>query len=94
MAGTLFSGFTKVSIVDPNGYTLKLDANRQAIADTFVVQLQDQNGALGVKTVYKVVGVPQTFGGAFSPTKPAPSGTSPACTKSADGTIPWKVTKV
>ena len=37
----------KVSVVDPNGYTLKLDANRQAIADTFVAQLYDNNGALG-----------------------------------------------
>jgi branched-chain amino acid transport system substrate-binding protein len=83
-----------VSVVDPNGYRLKLDNNRQAIGDTFVAQLVDNGGTLGVKTVYKVVNVPQTFGGAFSPTKPAPSGTSPACTKSADGTIPWKVTKV
>ena len=64
------------------------------VGDTFVAQLYDNNGALAVKSVYKVVDVPQSFGGAFSPTKPAPSGTSPACTKSADGTIPWKVTKV
>ena len=63
-----------VSVVAPNGYRLKLDNNRQAIADTFVQQLFDDNGALAVKTVYKVTGVAQTFGGAFSPTKPAPSG--------------------
>jgi branched-chain amino acid transport system substrate-binding protein len=90
----LQKAMAKISVVDPNGYRLKLDNNRQAIGDTFVAQLFDNNGTLGVKTVYKVVGVPQTFGGAFSPTKPAPSGTSPACAKSADGTIPWKVTKV
>jgi len=84
----------KISVTDPNGYTLKLDANRQAIADTYVQQLYDNNGQLGVKTVYKVVGVPQSFGGVFSPTKPAPSETYPTCTKSADGTIPWKVQKV
>ena len=67
----------KISVVDPNGYTLKLDNNRQAIADTFVAQLYDNNGALGVKTVYKVVDVPQTFGGAFSPTTPAPERDEP-----------------
>ena len=75
----LQKAMAKISVVDPNGYTLKLDANRQAIADTFVAQLYDNNGTLGVKTVYKVVDVPQTFGGAFSPTSPPPSGTSPAC---------------
>ena len=48
-------------MTDPNGYTLKLDANRQGIADTFVQQLYDNNGTLGIKTIYKVVGVPQTL---------------------------------
>ena len=90
----LQKAMAKISVVDPNGYTLKLDANRQAIADTYVQQLYDNNGQLGVKTVYKVVNVPQSFGGVFSPTKPAPSETYPTCTKSADGTIPWKVQKV
>ena len=87
----LQKAMAKISVVDPNGYTLKLDNNRQAIADTFVAQLYDNNGTLGVKSVYKVVNVPQTFGGAFSPTSPPPSGTSPACKK---GPVPWKVTKV
>jgi branched-chain amino acid transport system substrate-binding protein len=90
----LQKAMAKISVVDPNGYRLKLDNNRQAIGDTFVAQLFDNNGTLGVKTVYKVVNVPQTFGGALSPTSPPPSGTSPACKKSADGTIPWKVTKL
>ena len=35
----LQKAMAKISVVDPNGYTLKLDANRQAIADTFVAQL-------------------------------------------------------
>jgi branched-chain amino acid transport system substrate-binding protein len=89
----LQKALAKVSVVGPNGYRLKLDNNRQAIADTYVAQLYDNNGALAVKTVYKVVDVPQTFGGAFSPTSPPPSGTSPECKPSANG-IPWKVTKV
>ncbi len=81
----------KTTVTDPNGYTLKLDANRQGIADTFVQQLYDNNGTLGIKTIYKVVGVPQSFGGVFSPSKPPPGETVPACVK---GPVPWKVTKV
>jgi len=64
---------------------------KKAIADTFVAQLYDNNGALAVKSVYKVVDVPQTFGGAFSRTSPPPSGTSPEC---KPGNVPWKVTKL
>ena len=79
------------TVTDPNGYTLKLDKNRQGIADTFVQQLYDNNGTLGIKTLYKVVGIPQSFGGAFSPTSPPPGETVPACKK---GPVPWKVTKV
>jgi branched-chain amino acid transport system substrate-binding protein len=87
----LHAAIAKQKVVDPNGYTIKLDANRQAISDTYVEQLYDQNGALAVKTAYKVGGVNQTFGGVFSPTKPAPSGTSPDCVK---GNIPWTPKKV
>jgi branched-chain amino acid transport system substrate-binding protein len=87
----LQKALAKTTVTDPNGYTLKLDANRQGIADTFVQQLYDNNGTLGIKTIYKVVGVPQTFGGVFSPSKPPPSETVPECVK---GSVPWKVTKV
>jgi len=87
----LQKALAKTSVTDPNGYTLKLDANRQGIADTFVQQLYDDGGKLNIKTLYKVVGVPQSFGGAFSPTSPPPGETVPACTK---GPVPWKVTKV
>jgi branched-chain amino acid transport system substrate-binding protein len=87
----LQKALAKTTVTDPNGYTLKLDANRQGIADTFVQQLYDNNGTLGIKTIYKVVGVPESFGGVFSPTKPPPSETVPACVK---GPVPWKVTKV
>jgi branched-chain amino acid transport system substrate-binding protein len=87
----LQKALAKTTVTDPNGYTLKLDENRQGIADTFVQQLYDNNGALAIKTLYKVVGVPQTFGGAFSPSKPPPGEDVPACAK---GPVPWKVTKV
>jgi branched-chain amino acid transport system substrate-binding protein len=87
----LQKSLAKQKVVDPNGFTIKLDANRQAIGDTYVVQLYANNGALAAKTAYAVEGINQTFGGAFSPTKPAPSGTSPACEK---GNIPWTPQKV
>jgi branched-chain amino acid transport system substrate-binding protein len=87
----LQKAIAKQKVVDPNGYTIKLDNNRQAIADTYVAQLYDNNGTLAVKTAYKVGGIAQTFGGVFSPTAPAPSGTAPACVK---GNIPWTPTKV
>jgi branched-chain amino acid transport system substrate-binding protein len=87
----LQKALAKVTVTDPNGYTLKLDANRQGIADTFVQQLYDDNGTLAIKTLYKVVDVPQSFGGVFSPSKPPPGEDVPACVK---GPVPWKVTKV
>jgi branched-chain amino acid transport system substrate-binding protein len=87
----LQKALAKTSVTDPNGTVLKLDENRQGIASTFVQQLYDNNGTLAIKTLYKVAGIPQTFGGAFSPSKPPPGEDVPACAK---GPVPWKVTKV
>ena len=81
----------KTTVTDPNGAVLKLDENRQGIISTYVQQLYDDNGKLNIKTLYKVVDVPQTFGGVFSPSKPAPGENSPACAK---GPVAWKVNKV
>jgi branched-chain amino acid transport system substrate-binding protein len=81
----------KTTVTDPNGTVIKLDTNRQGVGGTFVQQLYDNNGTLAIKTLYKVVGVPQSFGGVFSPSKPPPGEDVPACVK---GPVPWKVTKV
>jgi branched-chain amino acid transport system substrate-binding protein len=75
----------KVVINGPYG-VVKLDANRQAILTTYYQQLYTKDGKLAVKTVGAVPGVTQTFGGTFSSSTPAPSGTAPACTKR---TLPW-----
>ena len=54
---------------------VKLDKNRQAILTTYYQQLYTKDGKLAVKTVGSVPGVTQTFGGTFSSSTPAPSGT-------------------
>jgi branched-chain amino acid transport system substrate-binding protein len=87
----LQKALTTTTVTDPNGTVLKLDANRQGVGGTFVQQLFDDNGTLGIKTIYKVVGVPQNFGGAFGNDLPPPSQTVPECVKRS---VPWKVTKV
>jgi branched-chain amino acid transport system substrate-binding protein len=55
---------------------VKLDKNRNAIADNFVVQVTKGGG---FKTLKAVHGVDQTFGGHFSPSTPSPGRNSPAC---------------
>jgi branched-chain amino acid transport system substrate-binding protein len=65
---------------------VKLDANRQAILTTYYQQLYTKDGKLAVKTVGSVPGVTQTFGGTFSTSTPAPSGTEPKCVKRS---LPW-----
>jgi branched-chain amino acid transport system substrate-binding protein len=75
----------KTVINGPYG-VVKLDKNRQAILNTFYQQLYTKDGKLAVKTVGEVPGVTQTFGGTFSSTTPAPSGTQPACVKRS---LPW-----
>lgn len=55
---------------------VKLDKNRNAIADNFIVQV---TAGGGFKTLRDIPGVDQTFGGHFSPTTPAPGRDSPAC---------------
>jgi branched-chain amino acid transport system substrate-binding protein len=81
----LQASLAKQVINGPYG-TVKLDANRQAILTTFYQQLYTKDGKLAVKTVGSVPGVTQTFGGTFSSSTPAPSGTDPKCVKRS---LPW-----
>jgi branched-chain amino acid transport system substrate-binding protein len=66
----------KVSWSSEHG-PVKLDKNRNAIADNFVVQVTKGGG---FKTLKDVKGVDQTFGGHFSATTPTVGRNSPACT--------------
>jgi branched-chain amino acid transport system substrate-binding protein len=68
---------------------LKLDENRQAIANNFLQQLQDENndGTIEVKTIATAETVDATFGGAFSEDTPTPDRQNPTCEKGTPG--PW-----
>jgi branched-chain amino acid transport system substrate-binding protein len=63
---------------------IKLDENRNGIADNFVKEIvPDTNGdkVPDVKTIRQVPGVEQTFGGTFTADTPAPDRTNPKCEK-------------
>jgi branched-chain amino acid transport system substrate-binding protein len=82
--GTKFrAALAKVSWQSEHG-PVKLDANRNAIADNFVVQV---TAGGGFKTLRDVKNVDQTFAGYFSSKSPAPSRNSPACTHGSPP--PW-----
>ncbi len=65
----------KVSWSSEHG-SVRLDKNRNAVADNFVVQVTKGGGFKTLKTVH---GVDQTFGGHFSPSTASPSRNRPAC---------------
>jgi branched-chain amino acid transport system substrate-binding protein len=67
---------------------VKLDSRRQVIADQYQMQLvKGAGGAPTVTIAGYVPDVSQTFGGTFSPTKPAPGRTFPPCVKRR---LPWQ----
>ncbi len=71
-------------VVDGPYGKISLDANRQAVFDNWVVQITPPPAGSqvpGIRTVERVPGVDQTFGGFFSPTTPAPDRSHPECTK-------------
>ena len=71
-----------------NNGVLKLDSRRQAIQDQYPLQIvkgADGKPAAGIAGY--VPNVDQTFGGAFGPSKPAPSRTFPPCVKRK---LPWQ----
>ena len=69
------AALAKVAWSSPHG-PVKLDSNRNAIADNFIVQVTSGGG---FKTLRDIKNVDQTFGGHFSPSTPAPGRESPAC---------------
>jgi branched-chain amino acid transport system substrate-binding protein len=69
------AALAKVAWNSPHG-PVKLDANRNAIADNFIVQVTSGGG---FKTLRDIQNVDQTFGGHFSPSTPAPGRESPDC---------------
>jgi len=69
---------------------IKLDDNRNGVADNFVKEIvPDTNGdkVPDVKTIRRIPGVEQTFGGTFTADTPPPDRSNPKCEKGAS--IPW-----
>jgi branched-chain amino acid transport system substrate-binding protein len=63
---------------------IKLDEYQNGVADNYVKEIvPDTSGdkVPDVKTIRKVPGVEQTFGGTFTPDTPAPDRTNPKCEK-------------
>jgi len=63
---------------------IKLDDNRNGVADNFVKEIvPDTNGDKipDVKTVRRIPGVEQTFGGTFTANTPPPDRSNPKCQK-------------
>jgi branched-chain amino acid transport system substrate-binding protein len=71
-----------------NGGIVKLDSNRQAIADQYPQQIvKGPNGKPAASVVGYVPIVPQSFGGFFKKTSPPPGRTQPPCVKHK---FPWE----
>ena len=70
----------------PNG-PIRLDKNRNAIENNYIVQIVKKNGKLAFKTLKTVRNVSETFGGLFGPSSPAPARNSPPCKKGTPP--PW-----
>jgi branched-chain amino acid transport system substrate-binding protein len=70
------------------GYSrMHLDANRNAVEDTYIGQLyKNSKGQLALRTVAMVPQVSQSFGGVFSHSTPAPGRTFPKCVHKK---LPW-----
>jgi branched-chain amino acid transport system substrate-binding protein len=82
---------TNLELEAPLG-TIRLDENRQAIMDNFLQQIvEDQNGdgVVDVKTIKTIPEVDQTFAGFFSPETPSPDRENPACEEATPP--PWTV---
>jgi branched-chain amino acid transport system substrate-binding protein len=65
-----------------------LDENQQAIGDTYVAQLVEQDGEIVQVTDRIIPAVDQTFGGTFNPDTPSPSRDFPTCEDAPDS-LPW-----
>jgi branched-chain amino acid transport system substrate-binding protein len=77
----LQEALTGVTLDAPWG-EIKLDENRNAIADNYVKEIVDDtsgDGVPDVKTIRRVPGVEQTFGGTFTADSPPPDRTNPKC---------------
>jgi branched-chain amino acid transport system substrate-binding protein len=85
----LQEALTSVSLDAPWG-EITLDENRNGVADNFVKEIVEDtsgDGVPDVKTIRRIPGVEQTFGGTFTADTPPPDRTNPKCEEGAE--IPW-----
>ena len=75
------AALAKVAFDAPNGH-VRLDANRQAVTSSYLVQVQrNEQGKRVVRTLRTVENVEQTFAGYFNAKTPLPGKTSPPCVR-------------
>jgi branched-chain amino acid transport system substrate-binding protein len=60
---------------------VKLDENRQAIGNNYLIQLTSLKGGGTYKTIRTIPNVSESFDGFFTTKTPTPSRTSPPCVK-------------
>lgn len=72
------AALAKVSFASEHG-PVHLDANRNGVADNFLVQVVKTGGTIGFKTLKDIKNVDQTFGGHFSASTPSVGRNSPPC---------------
>jgi branched-chain amino acid transport system substrate-binding protein len=78
----------KPAFQEANGGILRLDSRRQAIQDQYPLQIvKGKDGKPAATVAGYVPNVDQTFGGLFSPSKPAPGRNFPPCVKRK---LPWQ----
>jgi len=83
----LQGALTGATLDAPYG-SIQLDGNNQAIVDTFVQQLvENDSGEVVAETVAIIPSVDQTFGGVFDETTEPPGQDAPGCEQGAD--LPW-----
>jgi branched-chain amino acid transport system substrate-binding protein len=70
----------KAGLNTPQGF-VKLDQNRNAIGNNYLIQLTSLKGGGTYKTIRTIPNVSQSFDGAFTTKTPTPSRSSPACAK-------------
>jgi branched-chain amino acid transport system substrate-binding protein len=72
------TALARLTFLAPNG-TTTLDGRHQAIAPTYLRQVQKRHGKLVVRQIAVVPNVEQTFGGYFRSKMPPPGRQQPAC---------------
>jgi hypothetical protein len=84
---TLRDALAKLVLDAPQG-TVRLDRNRQAIAQIFLERIVGEGNEKGELETFRTIdGVDQSYGGLFTREAPSPSWDAPAC--KAGSPPPW-----